>query len=843
MTRCTLIAVSLALIACNGAATPVVPKRPRRPGTTANAAATLPELAGPAGLPARVLAELPDGAPVWLTSRRAGRTLMVSHDIDQGWVSAVIGHSEAWQQVAPPSGESPPARLAWTGSDHTLIFAQPSDGAFELVAINLDDEGTPSKPVSVARETEQVIWVDILDSGGNPVLLWETSNGDASTVRIASWQDGSAGEATTAVHNVVGWHAVSGPRAALAYVDGARAGRVWLRDIAPDGTLSEAVQVSASPTALPDVQVASLKDERVLAWTDELDGDHHVYAATVRDGKTSGPTPAISRVGEQALVALQSNATHTGALLAWQASSDSAAREMFAGRLDGGQLAGKRLQLRYDATDGAPHFSAAGEGYAVVTLSEMRLRASAEADMAVAPHHLLLDRDLSIIASEPIRSAVFAPSGVPELLHGVNCDDASRCRVLATSSGVPRQLVEVDLLVRDSEWLPPAAVVPADVKPVALALGIIHELDEPVADLDAVTLRDGRTLLTWVTHHALTDPPEGAKAPAGAKLQLMFVTDGKPGEVKTLSTSAISIGGVSVAEVPATAPKINGKKQLAVIGWAGPNNEASQVFVTKVDNDGNKLRQRTVTKVRRLRHGIPNEVYDVDVAPDATGNTAVAWTDTRDGDPEIYVARVNNMLEKSLKDRRITRAKGASLEPQLSVRGRTTLVAWSELREPATTADVFAIALHTRSLEPSGSERRVFRSAGHSRTPAFSGGELSWIEEADADGPGEVRIVRLDDTGREQGPPRGLAKPNVAITSGTLSCDDNGCRSLLAGAVGGELSLLAADDGPLRVITSINGSSSQDVMLRGDASLEAIFFIDDRSAPGRTRIRRLAIGW
>jgi hypothetical protein len=251
----------------------------------------------------------------------------------------------------------------------------------------------------------------------------------------------------------------------------------------------------------------------------------------------------------------------------------------------------------------------------------------------------------------------------------------------------------------------------------------------------------------------------------------------------------------------------------------------------------------------------------VAVAADGQDGFIVAWVDTRDLDPEIYVAKVDRSLTKVISDKRITESVGDAADVQIFVRGKETFLAWSDSREARETrrGDIFMARLETATLKKLGPETRLFASKEHSRSPQFTtspnGVLLSWIEEPldakqpTADSEAGLRLAQLDDRGNVVGTPL-LVRPSDAVTSATVSCTSKPCRGVLTTASNsGGLSLRAfsfeAGSRPrdFTLIAYLTGAPTQDpspAFASGDAA--ALFFADD-TGDGDGRVRWMQVAW
>ena len=249
---------------------------------------------------------------------------------------------------------------------------------------------------------------------------------------------------------------------------------------------------------------------------------------------------------------------------------------------------------------------------------------------------------------------------------------------------------------------------------------------------------------------------------------------GTPGKPVLIAKNAVSEGGVAIA----TAPAQSGKKAEAALAWVARERNEAQVFVTRLGPEGEKLGQKGVTTVSRKggKGKTPSDASDVAVAyagGEGSGGDGwiTAWVDTRDGNPEIYVAKLDRSLGKTVPDQRLTSAPGDSVEPQLVVRGKDVFLVWSDARgnPDEGSGDIYLARLDAATLKKTGPEVRLFASATHSRTPQIlpveKGFVVSWIEEgADAKGNGGAGEA-------------GLEKPACASRSSTRRARSSARRS------------------------------------------------------------------
>ena len=240
-----------------------------------------------------------------------------------------------------------------------------------------------------------------------------------------------------------------------------------------------------------------------------------------------------------------------------------------------------------------------------------------------------------------------------------------------------------------------------------------------------------------------------------------------------------------------------------------------------------------------------------------------AWVDTRDGNAEVYVAKLDRQLNKTVSDQRITNAPGDAVEVQIAVRGKDVFLVWSDARgnPEEGTGDIYLAKLDAGTLKKTAPEVRLFASATHSRTPqiaaAGKGFLVSWIEEgADPRGAGEagseagLRIALLDEAGAVIGAPQ-LVRGNEgqsAVTAAALGCNANGCRGVLTSAVGEALTLGAfqltpgSPAGPVKTIAALTGATQDASPVFSSPAASSLFFADD-AVGGTGRVRWMQIAW
>ncbi|APR84689.1 Hypothetical protein A7982_10038 [Minicystis rosea] len=735
----------------------------------------------------------------------------------------------------------------------------------------------------------------------------------------------SLGAASAVAQGVVGWEAEPTERgAALAMVTsdaaapvaakkrkpaktaeeasarGTKLGKVLFTEIDDKGKAAAPVVVSADPTAQLDVTVAEVGGKYVLAWTDERNIDASVYLAVVEPGGkiAAAPHRATAPFGEQALVSLVAEgwapATPRSkrALLAWE-DQLRAPRD---GRLihlatvgPDGALGKERGALVFSAS-GPPDIVPDGEGFAAVTLApvhELPEGVAARPQLGVKgdpvwASYVRFGPDLSVLAAEPVRAAPFAETdGVPYITRTLTCG-GGQCTAIGMAAvtpakgpeapAVPAPLALISLPKRQSPWKAPAYREPDEAPPRAASVNALFDGDH-LAKVTAADLPGGGTLAAWVTYvieaagarRGKRAKPANEDGPAATLSVRPIGADGAPGKPVTITNKAVSIGGVALAPAPGR----DGKKSETAAAWVARVRGEPQVFVTKLGPDGEKLGEKGVTVISRKgkKKGAPSsEASDVAIAY-AGGESAAgdgwitAWVDTRDGNAEVYVAKLDRSLTKVVPDKRITEAVGDASEVQIAVRGKDVFLVWSDGRAKPDegSGDIYVARLDAATLKKTGPETRLFASATHSRTPQIlptaKGFVVAWIEEGEAGKRGDegagVRIAELDEKGMPVGAPQ-LVRPadgQGTVTSTTLGCTAKACRGVITTAVGEALVLGAFEltpgstAGPVKTIAALTGGANQDVSpVFAGPSATSLFFADD-AVSGTGRVRWMQIAW
>jgi len=780
-------------------------------------------------------------------------------------------------------GEVFTATIAPVGDGWLVTWVEGIKGNATLRAVSLDAAGRArGNAFLLAQSADDVSFVEIVSGTNSTLVVWEIPRDayvDVVAVPVKPGQPPSPG--VVLARRVLSWGiAPTDAGAAIATLvdasaqasDQGRTGRVLYADVDLDGKVSPPVTVNAEATAQGDIVVTRAGTRTLLAWTDMREIDASVYVAAVERGGrvVTAPRRATPPMGEQALVSLVGGAgVKPQALLAWEdlLRSPREGRHIHIGMLDGdAMLRAERATLVFSAS-GSPDFAADGDGFAVTTLAPVgSVSRPASAETPIWPAFVRLGSDLAVRASEPLRAEPFAATdGIPELTRALSCH-AGTCTTLASMPGSPATVAMIDLPLRPTSWQSPASRDPNDVPPFARAVTSIFD-GEHLAKVSSTELADGTTLGAWVTYFIESnDIAQGKPNKKTDPLAVVGVRAVSPtgtlGKTHILSHRAVSIGGVALDAVRAS------KTNEAAIAWVSRDKVETQVQLAKLGPDGAQVAQTALTTIKRkaAKGALPSEASDVAItyAPptDPQGGAddgwIVAWVDTRDGNAEVYAARVDRSLRKVVADRRITDAPGDSAEVQLVVRGKEVVVVWSDARQSTEegNGDIYAVRLDAHTLRELGPPMRLFASPAHSRSPsvAVAGDDVvvAWIEDATdaANTDGGVRIAAIDKRGALVGAPIFVrAEERGTISSVALTCAGSRCRGAMASATGDVMQIdgfeisPGATPGPRKTLVTLSGGANADVSPAFASSSASTLLFGDESVGGSGRLRFMSIGW
>lgn len=719
---------------------------------------------------------------------------------------------------------------------YVLAWTSLTDRGESLSVVGVDDEGAPrASAIELARTTDHVVWTEIVPTAKGAVCVWaeEPPTGGANVLAQALEASGRPrGVPSRVVRGASSWQAVSSNDGiALAIVSQGALALVRLDD--SGRVVGEATPVAKS--VAPDMDMVRAGKSLVFAWTDRSRVDPALVLAGIDEqNKVVAPHDALPDAGSSSLSFIAGG--DSGALIVWERSHK---RERAMRRVQLASLKDASAPLvsktTLDLAGGAAiEARPRSDGWGLVASARVCPTSGGEAACGpVAPMFMRLDSSLEVVQTQAL------VQGPPvSLAWSLECGKDA-CVALAAGPDVPTSVYTVDLAERPSTHAPPVMkALPEDAPRLGATITLASGVQ--VSDVAATHLGD-TTLVASIVSAGVDEKTHEEKT----SLRMTPVLGGKPQATTTLSTKALATGGIAMTT------SANGKE--AVLAYVAKEGAGSRVYVARLDDKG----------ARRAEGPMPGggkgEASDVSIVALDDGYV-VAWVDTRDGNGEVYAAKLRSDLS-TVSWARVTNAPGDATDTALARVGANVILAWADPRESPHDgfADIYAVALSPKDGKPVGKEGRVLSTAAHSRSPVLAktaqGAALAWIEEAPAGSASEeakgAMFAILDEKAHPVRDPVKLRlRDPGTVTAITLDADP---QSRLLHAIAARTSQddlwLDAARVPLDPggsvesypLFALDGPSSLDVALalRGDE----LIFSDDGPDPSDARVRRGAIIW
>jgi hypothetical protein len=373
---------------------------------------------------------------------------------------------------------------------------------------------------------------------------------------------------------------------------------------------------------------------------------------------------------------------------------------------------------------------------------------------------------------------------------------------------------------------PTTLVIPGDEESIApMTTALLPErssiLLESVHIASISATRQAST--TYVaTLSAAADVPNAPRGSTHATLTVFPVSDNGAAVAPPfiVSTRARALSGVSIAAAP------DPRNPIAV-AWVAREEGDPQVHLTKLDRDGRRLSDQLLTQVA-------GDARDVCIVP-APDGFLVVWVDGRDGNGEVYAARVDYDLKRVTRDERITRARGDAFQLSVHTAGDLAFVTYIDTRD-SPSGDVYLASISTRNAARVGDEVRVTQSLATKIAPRFalSGANLRmFYGEKTSNGPARAYSAQVTARGALGGAPTAFALPAGFEYLGTQTDQTREETALIAardtgGRVHG-LALSAAGDAGAEQFNIMQPTHKRP----GFAFVRGTFFVADRSGLGR----------
>ena len=771
-----------------------------------------------------------DGAlVVYVSGTRSGATrpvvaLALAHDGSPRAQARVIAD-------ASPDTSTLVARRVDAG--YLVAWTQLTDRGESLSVVGVGEDGAPrARAIELARTTDHVVWVEIVRTPRGAVCVWaeEGPTGGADVLAQALDARGRPrGVPSRVARGASSWQAVaSGGGVALGVLAN---GALSLLDLDADArVVSGPLPIARNVGADMDF-VASKDGGLVFAWTDRTRTDPQLVVAGVdARRKPIAAHDALPGAGSSSLVAIAPRPS--GAAIVWENAHkrDRLVRRVYVAEMaDAASAPVTRTTL--DLSGGAA-VEARSRGDGLGLLVQARACDLAGACGAPAPTFVRLDGSLAVAQTEAMVSGP-----VVSLAWSLDCGKDA-CLALAASPDSPTTVYAVDLAERPSTS---AAPVPKPLPDGAPRLETATTLASGAQVADVISARVGSSkLVAWLANGAVDEKSREPRA----VLRVEPIAAGKPGAAVTLTTNALLTGGVAMASAA------GGKE--AVVAYVAKDGESARVHVTRVDERGERHGDATFG-------GPKGDASDVSIVALPAG-FVVAWVDTRDGNGEVYAAKLGLDLARQ-HETRVTRAPGDATDTALVAMDTNVILAWADPRESPRDgfADIYAVPLSPRDAHPLARETRVLSTAAHSRSPVLArtaqGAALAWIEEAPAGSASQeargAMFALLDENAHPVREPIKLQLRDEGVVTAIALDTDPATRLVHAVAARTSQDELwldavripldatgAVDSFPL---LGLDGPSSMDeaLALHGDDLL----FSDDGPDASDARLRRAALDW
>ncbi len=793
--------------------------------------------------------------PFVAASERRALALWAAKDAERRvwWTSPLSGPDIHPLRVGVASASLDLVTLAprGTGDEDGFVAVSSSSGGTRTVDVLLLGPAGElvAGPVRLDEPTSEVLWVEALATSEGSVILWALESEDGTAALSAATLD-ARGHVTATPHEVArgarAWQAVSTRNGlALGWTQAGEEGagvNVALLDAR--GLMKGNPVVVAARGAEGDLDLLPVEGGCLVAWTDDTHLDLRVALARLAEDGRVQPVDmsALPATSDQVLLGLVAGVSGGDPWLMWNdPQSPHNASAVRIESLDArGRPTGMSGYLNLEGADGAlPELVARKGGLAALGIAPQCAAGSPCEGYGGKPMAVLFDGALSALADRVSASSL--GDGLA-LAWGLHCRGEG-CSALAAGSDQPTSVAITEL--RPRAELPWAAgrftntAIPRIVESRSVA-----EV-EPLADLDAAELAGGE-LAAWVTVHFTTTPwkrldkpaSDGRREPLDAELGVTWCPSGSPCEpAAPLSLRARSRGGVDLAVA----------HDQALLAWSAMDEGKARVFATLLGPKGQKLSQRMVT--RRSE-----EVSDVAASPLGDG-WVLAWVDERDGDPEVYAARLDSALRLQGQELRVGKLPGDAMGVTLQETASGVVAAWAEEADPSEPglSSIYATLLGG-NLQSAPTPWRLSHGQGRAFAPslAVQGDHvvLAWVEDAPeghTDQGGRLLVASLSQDGQLREAPAVLQlEPGELPTNLALQCDAARCRLLLSvtGAKGPrELALTRDASGALSPPTPLTALAGPAARIPALVVTGVSAWLTDRVVWEKERVRRQRLLW
>lgn len=732
-------------------------------------------------------------------------------------VVAVATPQTATLVVRPGGGASPGFVAAWTAL---------ADKGKTLRVIGIADDGSPrAAPSDLANSSNDIVWTDIVPTTQGALCVWaeQTRDGDANLLAAALDADGKLrGVPVRVARGVTGWELTKTSNgAALALIAADLKGKggtlSWVRLDAEGTAMGAPILVTGQGTVSGDVHIAKVAERYLVAWTDRKGDRPSIMASWVDErGNVTRPTQIAGEGMGAALRGLASS--KVGTVVAWAepARRPRAGERIHVSRW--GESSLSELATIEHMGRERPELSAYDGGVGLLVSARDCGADPTCREPISRPTFVRFDASLAWVQTEPV-----AWGEGSALAWNLHCSSA-RCIALGLSQDSPQEVVGIEVLPRETAKPAVASSPPEDAPRLENAAAVLtgHEfIGVAAADLAPEKSGASGTLVA-------------ALSAQGEVIVRLVDKAGRPkADAVTLSTRATPDGGISVA-------RGGSAEDGAAVAWVAKDGGAEELHVARIDARGRRAKHVQVTASHAEARSA-NIVW-------ADGGWLVGWIDSRAGNGEVFVTKINTELNRTSRQERVTTAPGDASDLTMCAHKDKLWLAWADPRETPKEglADIYVGAVGTRDVKPAMQEVRVLASAAHSHSPAMAriGDDIavSWIEEHA--GTGQGAMIAVLEQGKVAAPAVRLKTAGEGLVKKVVLEGGEQLHALVARAAGDDLTLDAIHlTGPRRVsaIHTLEGLATLEVALSTESG--RVFFNDEGKHAKDRRILAAAIDW
>ena len=531
-----------------------------------------------------------------------------------------------------------------TGGASMLLNVSESDGGYAVEAQQIGDTpGQAGAPTVVGTSDLAIPWADAVSTGTGHVVLWAAGSAEAAiTAQALGPTLNPAGAPSTVAEEVVAWQVVRlGDNPLLGTVHGD--GSVHLLTLETNGKVRQRLEVLPPGSTNPDIDLVTTGSDRVTLTVSRRSlGESRIMVAhSTGDKLLTEPALLTQGAGTELSLGLYSDGKRAFALI-HQPNISPGTLQLVAAEPN--QQAREALHIPFHANLEVPLVSVHEEGVDVLYWD---CEGGTPCENPKQP--MLLRSSLALV---PISVTPFTSNKIrPDLVWDLNCQ-SSQCRAsMATFDTRPNAEVPVRFRFINNQNFNSLDTIPSHVGRKQRFASFRSVLTPPeLAGLDAVKTSKGN-LLAWLSYfdpntpYQLRSKPasDGRKEPLRATLKLRRFSTPGSGDTpidKTISLRARSRSGVDLAT--------NGDEHLLL--WSSLQKGQGQVFLTLLDGQGKRRKQRMLTRSR-------GDVYAVAAAATRDG-WWVTWIDDRKQPARAYATLVSKTLVRRSKDMPIPTLSG-----------------------------------------------------------------------------------------------------------------------------------------------------------------------------------------